>query len=294
VAVSPASEQLEAAAQRYFGNAHNRGHYQRDPAFSAGDLAAHVEELIGLRCEDVRRWQAELAPHVGAPPRRILDAGCGPGFTAAALSRCHPEAEVVGVDIEEEAVALARSIAPADPRLSFSVAPLEEIDAALGSFDLIVCRTTLEHVYDPRRSLERLVDRLAPGGLALVETPNYLHPFEPHVNLPMLPKGPKWLLRLECRLTGRDAGFVDHLRFEIDARSLPRWAREDGRVAVVDLNAEKVRRILGGAERSAVGRRQRLIDLLTRIPGARRALLALAPRVPIWPSVRLLLVRRAG
>jgi hypothetical protein len=156
-----------------------------------------------------------------------------------------------------------------------------------------VCRTTLEHVYDPRAALGRLLDVLAPSGSLFLETPNYLFPYEPHLRVWMLPKSPKPLLRAECRLLGRDPDFADHLQFVCDPLTLGRWARAHGPFTVIDLMRQKVLEIARGHQQpTAPGRRRAAAALgavATRLP----RLVEFAAGLPVWPSAQLLVIRDA-
>lgn len=238
-----------------------------------------------------RDWELEIE----CPVRRILDAGCGPGLTSLALSRRYPEAEVLGIDVEAQAIALARRLAQDEVRCSFELGRLEDLGEPAASFDVIQCRAVLEHVYDPAGVLSALLRLLRPGGLLFVETPNYFYPWEPHVRVPMLPKGPKSLVRLLCRVGDRDPAFVEHLNFSCDPRTMRRWSENAGvDVAVIDLVERKARRVL--LERSevpVVARRAALMKLISRSPALAEAALLVLRHVPVTPTVMLLFVRRA-
>jgi len=47
------------------------------------------------------RFLSAYLAHLGVPVRRILDIGCGLGWTLAALGRLHPRARTVGVEASE-------------------------------------------------------------------------------------------------------------------------------------------------------------------------------------------------
>src|ERR1700681_2064011 len=72
---------------------------------------------------------------------RILDAGCGTGEGASRLAELFPQASVLGVDIIDPHLELARSrYARLAPRLAFEHQSVFGLDASDGSFDLTVCR----------------------------------------------------------------------------------------------------------------------------------------------------------
>jgi len=55
----------------------------------------------------------------------------------------------------------------------------------------------LEHLKDPRRSVEELYRVLKHGGTAVIQLPNLQYPFEPHTKWPLLCLVPK---RLQSRI----------------------------------------------------------------------------------------------
>src|ERR1700678_1540455 len=72
---------------------------------------------------------------------RILDAGCGTGEGSSRLAELFPRARVLGVDIIDDHLAMARSrYANLAPRLAFMHQSIFELEMADGSFDLTVCR----------------------------------------------------------------------------------------------------------------------------------------------------------
>jgi 2-polyprenyl-3-methyl-5-hydroxy-6-metoxy-1,4-benzoquinol methylase len=72
---------------------------------------------------------------------RILDAGCGTGEITSRLAELYPSARVLGVDIIDKHLELARSrYANLKPRLAFERQSIFELDAADDTFDLTVCR----------------------------------------------------------------------------------------------------------------------------------------------------------
>jgi ubiquinone/menaquinone biosynthesis C-methylase UbiE len=78
---------------------------------------------------------------------RILDAGCGPGEGSSRLAELFPRAQVLGVDIVDAHLELARGrYAGFAPRLTFEHQSIFELKAADRSFDLTVCRHVLHSI----------------------------------------------------------------------------------------------------------------------------------------------------
>jgi cyclopropane fatty-acyl-phospholipid synthase-like methyltransferase len=108
----------------------------------------------------------------------VLDLGCGPGELLLRL-REHPQfVRLLGIDIDERALADARAVLglnwlQPDPRLSVRLGSFEEVDAELKGFDAAVMLETIEHIHPghlPR--VERAVFAGMHPRLLLVTTPN--------------------------------------------------------------------------------------------------------------------------
>ena len=96
---------------------------------------------------------------------RILDAGCGTGEAASRLAALFSRATVVGVDIIDAHLELARSrYRSLAARLSFEHQSVYELAAADHSFDLTVCRHVIHSIPYPERVLAELVRVTRPGG----------------------------------------------------------------------------------------------------------------------------------
>jgi SAM-dependent methyltransferase len=120
------------------------------------------------------RWALGFAPGM-----RVLDAGCGAGYGAAMLAAAGA-ASVVGLDRAASVLQEAR------PRLGDDVelveGDVEDLPFADGSFDLVVCLETLEHVERPDTAIAELARVAGDAGLVIVSSPNrdVYEPGNPH------------------------------------------------------------------------------------------------------------------
>ena len=106
----------------------------------------------------LRRYALPEAP-------RILDAGCGTGEAASRLAELFPRAQVLGVDIVDHHLELARArYASLAPRLTFEHQSIFELDAADRSFDLTVCRHVLHSIPHADRVIAELARVTRRGG----------------------------------------------------------------------------------------------------------------------------------
>jgi len=119
-------------------------------------------------------WLRYLFAAQFAAGKRVLDIASGEGYGAAALAET--AAQVDGFDADEAAVAHARATYQDHPRLSFRCAKIDEYFASAPpeSYDLVTAFEILEHVDEPtqHRLLEGIRRVLAPGGVAVVSTPD--------------------------------------------------------------------------------------------------------------------------
>jgi len=127
----------------------------------------HVERLDAV----VRALQISGA-------RSVLDLGCGPGELLLRLRDHSQFVRLLGIDIDERALADARTamgldwLRP-DSRLAVRLGSFEEVDAELTGFDAAVMLETIEHIapgHLPR--VERAVFAGMHPRLLLVTTPN--------------------------------------------------------------------------------------------------------------------------
>ena len=98
------------------------------------------------------------AARVG-PGTRTLDVATGPGYVAALAAE--RGASVVGLDVAEEMVALARM---RQPGTEFVRGDAEELPFLDGSFEAVVANFMILHVARPERAAAEAHRVLAPGG----------------------------------------------------------------------------------------------------------------------------------
>jgi len=96
---------------------------------------------------------------------RILDAGCGTGEIASRLAELFPQSHVLGIDIVDHHLDLARArYEGLAARLTFEHQSVFELSACDCSFDLTVCRHVLHSIPHPDRVIAGLVRVTRPGG----------------------------------------------------------------------------------------------------------------------------------
>ena len=135
------------------------------------NLAHQAEAIWPQESEIFRgyRLQGEL---------RILDVGCGTGEITARLGDLYGKSTIVGVDLIENHLELAREkCARHGQRVTFRAADAFALPFAEASFDLVVCRHMLQAVPRPEAAMAEMVRALRPGGRLhlLVEDYGMIH-----------------------------------------------------------------------------------------------------------------------
>ncbi|MBY6015795.1 bifunctional 2-polyprenyl-6-hydroxyphenol methylase/3-demethylubiquinol 3-O-methyltransferase UbiG [Qipengyuania gaetbuli] len=114
-------------------------------------------------------WAGDVRNTRPLAGKSALDVGCGAGLLCEPLARMG--AAVTGVDAAPENVAAA-AIHAEGVGLDIRYIAGEIGAQDLGTFDLVTSMEVVEHVADKRAFLAQLAERLAPGGLMVLSTPN--------------------------------------------------------------------------------------------------------------------------
>lgn len=137
-----------------------------DYTFGDSDLAARRLELVGVTFEDTtRRFLAGAAP---AEPALAVDLGSGPGHTTVLLRETLRPAHTVAVDFSPAYVA-ATAARVGDVGVESIEADVLDLPARVAEADVIFARLLLTHLREPLAAVELWRERLAPGGVLLLE-----------------------------------------------------------------------------------------------------------------------------
>lgn len=129
---------------------------------------------------------------------RVLEIGCACGGTLREIGSRNPTAQLYGVELNENAAAIAAAFAQI---LTMNVEHLDPADIP-ERFDYIIMGDVIEHLIEPWTVVRNMRELLVPGGSIITSIPNVAHISN--------------LYKMLCgRWTYEDMGLLDrtHLRF---------------------------------------------------------------------------------
>ncbi len=116
------------------------------------------------------------------PSERILDVGCGEGWTCRLLSSRCPEGAIVGIDVSDEMVRLARRKSPEQGNVLFTPGSAEEIPWAEGYFTRVICVETAYYWHSVEAAIQEIFRVTEFGGhVCLVNSYHKENPYLPHL-----------------------------------------------------------------------------------------------------------------
>lgn len=86
-------------------------------------------------------------------PLKVLDVGCGEGFTLKKLEEKRIGKTNTGVDNSISAIKIGKKLYP---ELNLSRGDIYKLDFSDNEFDLVICTEVLEHLEFPERAVEEL------------------------------------------------------------------------------------------------------------------------------------------
>lgn len=202
------------------------------------ELIEHVLSVKGpdYLCDEIMRDEYELyvyqafrwdiLSYVGEEDmrgKRLLDFGSGSGASSMVLARMFDDTEIVGVELVDEYVKLARHRAKfydLEDRVQFLVSPdPNSLPEGIGKFDYIIFSAVFEHLLPEERQsvLPLLWAHLKPGGVIFLDqTPYRWFPVEQHTTgmplLNYLPDGLTHRLATKSKRVDADVTWPELLR----------------------------------------------------------------------------------
>ena len=181
--------------QRDFSVAYESMNAVEDRQRKAATVLAVLREALGDRVAEAK----------------VLNLGCSTGIIDEYLAG--HVASMTGVDIDEPAIALARSRRRAS-NVEFQLDDAMRLSFADASFDVVICSQVYEHVPDPERMMGEIHRVLRADGVCYFAATNRWALVEKHYKLPFLSWLPSTLADRYIQLLGRgDTYYERHLGY---------------------------------------------------------------------------------
>jgi ubiquinone/menaquinone biosynthesis C-methylase UbiE len=113
-------------------------------------------------------WSAFLVEEAGLTRgERVLDVACGTGIVARTVAdRLGPQATVIGLDLNEAMLTVARRLRP---DIEWRQGDAAELPFPDGSFDVVLCQSGLMFFPDVPQALREMARVVTPGGTVAVQ-----------------------------------------------------------------------------------------------------------------------------
>lgn len=148
-----------------------------DYTFGDSELAERRLELVGATFQETTRdFLARAAP---TEPALAVDLGCGPGHTTVLLRDTLHPAHTLAIDFSAPYVAATAARVGEGPKVEVIEADVMALPERVAGAEVIFVRMLLTHLVDPLGAVELWLERLAPGGVLLIEEVESIETEEP-------------------------------------------------------------------------------------------------------------------
>jgi 2-polyprenyl-3-methyl-5-hydroxy-6-metoxy-1,4-benzoquinol methylase len=193
---------------------YNEGYFNAEKGFGIEDLHGKGREEATKRSESLFNEIEKIAK-----PGSVLDIGCAAGFFLETAQKHGWQPH--GIEISDYAARHARE----NLFLDVVTGDFVTLDLPAGNFDLVLMMDVIEHLTSPKKGLVKANSVLKPGGLLVIETPNFK-------SAPSKILGKEWgLIAPEHHLfyftPATLRKYLEETGFEIVSMSFPRWGLSD-------------------------------------------------------------------
>lgn len=122
-------------------------------------------------------------------PHRILDIGCGPGNSTAALKERWPNAEIIGIDFSESMINKAKNDYP---NIKFIIGDAGSDLSYLGNFDIVFANASLQWIPDHENLIPRLFNLVCSNGVFAAQIPQFDNMPASHI-IKTVAESSKWI-----------------------------------------------------------------------------------------------------
>ncbi len=107
-------------------------------------------------------------------PMRVLDVGCGTGYTTTGILRLRQVCEAIGIDQNNRQLQkAARKLTPEKPRISLSRGDAENLPFKDETFDAVISVGAVEYFPDPEKALKEMARVVKHDCMVIVGGPEF-------------------------------------------------------------------------------------------------------------------------
>lgn len=139
-------------------------HYKEDAQY----FDYFKEEASAATKEEIRRLHQAITKHIPENAELILDIGCGNGWAAKHFLAKGKKMISMDISIKNPIKVLREN--PNENHVAI-VADAYHLPFKKNSIDAIIASEIMEHVYDPKLFITKLLEVLKPGGKLIITTP---------------------------------------------------------------------------------------------------------------------------
>jgi ubiquinone/menaquinone biosynthesis C-methylase UbiE len=135
------------------------------PAAGRSWLTGSYDAVVSVSAREAKLRGGIIRSVAADQPRRVLELGCGTGTLSISLARALPDASVTGIDLDPEALKLAKAKTDAE-KVSWTLGSVTDAAPKAGTWDCVVISLVLHHLTPEQQpiALTRAHEALRPGG----------------------------------------------------------------------------------------------------------------------------------
>ncbi|HVM73854.1 MAG TPA: class I SAM-dependent methyltransferase [Candidatus Paceibacterota bacterium] len=99
----------------------------------------------------------------------IVDVACGPGFLSKELASRNPYFSIIGIDISEVALKMARVNTSGIKNVDLKKASVYKLPFKTTSVDAVICKDSLHHFNNPASAIREMFRIIKPGGYLYIQ-----------------------------------------------------------------------------------------------------------------------------
>lgn len=101
---------------------------------------------------------------------KILEAGCGTGYTTHVISSLRRDVKITGLDFSKGSLKFATDFASENnyPNIDYKWADLRNIELDEYDYDMLICSGVLHHIENPRPIFTNLCKHVKKGGIIII------------------------------------------------------------------------------------------------------------------------------